>query len=165
MTQQSNDKRYQLLLAVLKRAGKPVGSDDVLDAATGLALDGGWSPAQLKSFSSRRSVSKLLQNMLTSGLVSEGPQAIDAGARRSMPTYQPVDGYDLRAPVPPPPEGEVSPRASARSSYDGMSQPQLLAVLEAHDDVIECIGRFFHDLSNTREKVRRRLAAVGLERI
>lgn len=155
-----SDTRNQLLLAALQRAGKPLASDDLLDAAVGLALAEGWTPEQTRELS-RRSIAARLQNMLASGLVVQTGDALDDAARRLTPLFAPAAGYNARAMVP----GSPTPgRAdTARESpYGSMDRTQLMAVLEAHDDMLECIGRFFTDLTTVREKVRRRLQAAGM---
>jgi hypothetical protein len=153
-----SDTRNELLLVALHRAGRPMASDDLLDAAHGLALNEGWSPAQVAPLT-RKSVAKRLQNMVGSGQLKVAGAAMDEASRRTTPTYVPATGYDLRAVVPEPPR---IANPAPTTAYDGMDRTQLLAVLEAHDDVVECVGRFFADLTSVREKVRRRLLAAGL---
>jgi len=152
-----SDKRNQLILAALRRHGKPASSAELLDDINGLGEAEGWSPDSLAAIT-RQSVAKRLQAMVTTGEVIIAGKAFDGDLRRSTPTYEPAGGFDAKAPVPPPPLVEHAPS----SAYEQMTRPQLVAVLEAHDDVLECVGRFFNDLRTTRDRVRSRLAAVGL---
>lgn len=155
-----SDTRNQLLLAALQRAGKPLASDDLLDAAVGLALAEGWTPEQTRELS-RRSVAARLQNMLASNLVVQVGDALDETSRRLTPLFAPTGLYNPRASVPcAPTPGRAD--AGRESPYGSMDRTQLLVVLEAHDDMLECIGRFFADLTTVREKVRRRLHAAGM---
>lgn len=156
-----SDTRNQLLLAALQRVGKPLASDDLLDAAVGLALAEGWTPEQTRELS-RRSVAARLQNMLASGLVVQAGDALDVASRRLTPLFAAAAGYNPRAAVPGPPTPTRADAARSESPYSSMDRTQLMVVLEAHDDMLECIGRFFADLTTVREKVRRRLKTAGL---
>ena len=157
-----SDKKNQLVLAALQRAGKPSGSEDLLDAAVGLATGEGWAPEQLSDFN-RRSIAKRLQNLEEQGLVKPAGAGLDQRARRSTPLYTPTGGWDQRAPVPTPPAlssdiGRIGQRAHA-----AMDRTQLLALLDAQDDLLGVMHRFLGDLQAARERHRARLAAVGLE--
>lgn len=149
-------------MAALKRAGEALSSDDLLDMSVGLALAEGWLPEQLADFS-RRSIATRLRNLELAGLVRQDGAGMDTRARRTTPLYAPTGGYDAAAPLPPPPRLERDAELADTSCYDGMSRPQLLALLEAQDDIIESVGRFFNDLRGMRDKARARLQAVGLE--
>lgn len=156
-----SDRRNELLLAALLRAGKPVASDEVLDAVVGLGAAEGWSQTDLASIS-RGSVAKRLAAMVTDGKARMVGERLDPGSRRMTPIYEPADGFDPQAPVPPPPLDSSSDRPS--SPYEGMTQPQVLAVLDAQDEMLEAVARFFTDMRTIRERTRQRLAAVGLVR-
>ena len=155
----SDDRRSDLLLAALQRAGEALDSDELLAQATELALDYLWTPDHLVGLN-RKSVSKRCRDMVDSGVLQVHGLGMDSTARRPAPKYAPVAGFDAAAPVPKPPA--IAPTQTATSPYASMDRTQLLAVLEAHDDVGECVARFMADLSTVREKVRRRLLAVGL---
>lgn len=157
-----SDKRNQLLVAALRRAGKPTASDDLLDAATGLALAEGWEPEQVSELN-RRSVATRLRNLEQAGVVRQEGAGMDERARRTTPLFVPVAGWDVRAAVPAPPMVGASPTRRRESPYAGLNNTQLLALLEAHDDIAECLGRFLMDMGVVREKARRNLLAAGLE--
>lgn len=152
------DTRNELLLAALSRAKGPLDSDELLSQATELALDYLWTPAHLTGLT-RKGVAKRCRDMVDAGLLAVSGVSIDGGARRTTPTYSlRKEGADIAVPKPP----ALPPTAPVESPYAGMDRTQLMAVLEAHDDVVECVGRFFADLTTVREKVRRRLMAAGL---
>lgn len=150
-----------LLLASLRRAGEPMASDDLLDAATALALADGWEPEQVSALN-RRSVATRLRNMEAGGKVTQVGVTMDEPSRRTTPVYAPVDGYDVSAtaPEPPPPSRTTSPG----STYANLERSQLIALLDVHDALAQCTARFFSDLDAWREKSRARLQAVGLGR-
>jgi len=153
------DARNELLLSALRRATTPLTSGDVLDAAVGLAEAEGWTPAQLASLS-RKAVSKRLQNLADAGVVGLGQSVLDGDARRMTPTYI-AKTPNPNEPVPPPPS--VAPRAAAKESpYDGLEKSQLIALLDVHDSLAQCLSRHMQDLDAWREKSRQRLLAVGL---
>lgn len=147
-----------LLLAALKRAGEPMDSGSVLDAAAGLAESEGWAPAQVSRLT-RKSVSKRLQNMVANGVLVQQGKAFDGPSGRMTPKYAPKDGYDAKASIPEPPSGLHHDRATA---YDGMTKLQLHELLAVQDDMLECMGRFMSDLRTTTSKARQRLLASGL---
>lgn len=153
-------KRHELLLCALRRAGKALTCGQTLDQATGLALGEGWDTAQLEELTTK-SASRLLQNMVNSEIITQGTQAFDDDTRRMVPTYDAKSSYDPKAPVPKPPE-PIRRGSAKESNYAELDATQLMAVLDSHDDVIECVGRFFADLTSVRDKVRRRLMAAGL---
>lgn len=155
-----SDRRNELLLCALKRFGEPATSADIVDVAAGLASAEGWAADAIAAIT-RNSVAKRLEQLEQRGLVRQSTLGFDGRARRTTPRYEPVDGWDPKAPVPPPPGGAGVERPE--TAYDGMSRPQLLAVLETHDEVIECVGRFLTDMRTVRERAKRRLIAVGLE--
>jgi hypothetical protein len=168
------DTRNQLLLAAMQRAGKPLTSGDVLDEATGLAEAEGWQAQHLADVT-RKSVSKRLQNMATGStpLVLVAGSALDEASRRMTPTYAPAAGYDVHAPIPPPP---AAPPARANTPFDGLTTVQSVTLLDVQDELLAVFGRqmqsmqrqmsdmerFFAELAATREKSRQRLLAVGL---
>jgi hypothetical protein len=159
------DTRNELLLAAMRRAGRPLASGDVLDSAVGLALGEGWMPEQVRL--SRKAVSKRLQHLVLEGSVITAGETMDDASRRLTPLYAPVNGdYDLRAPVPAPPTMDVPVK---RSPHDDLDRAQLLVVLDVQDDLLAAFGRqlqdmqrFFVELTQTREKCRGRLLAAGL---
>lgn len=153
-----SDTRNQLLLAALQRAGKPLTSGDVLDAAVGLALAEGWLPEQTAELT-RKSVSKRLQNMVDAGLVMQSGQVMDEASRRMTPTYEPIGPKLPNAPIP---EAPSMPVRTKDADYADLSKSQLIALLSVHDAFASCHSRFMTDLDNWREKSRRELAAVGL---
>jgi hypothetical protein len=154
-------KLNPLLLAALQRGGHAMASDELLNAAIELATAYGWTPEQLQHLD-RRSIGKRLPMMATQGLVRLSGSKIDDGRRNATPLYEPVNGFDADAEVPTPPTAASKPMTE--SSYASMDRSQLMAVLEAHDDMLECMGRFFTDLTTVRDKVRRRLQGAGLVR-
>jgi len=152
-------RRNELLLCALRRAGRPLTAGDAVDAAVGLATAEGWEPAQLEELTVK-SASKLLQNMVGKQ-IELGSPTYDTQSHRAVPTYT-VAVYDAKAEVPPAPQIRLH-RPDKASPYNGMNKVKLLAILETHDDFLEAIGRFFHDLSVQREKARRRFAAAGFD--
>ncbi|MGO4700264.1 hypothetical protein [Dyella sp. 2RAB6] len=163
-----SDRKNELVLAALRRAGKPSGSEELVDAVQGLALAEQWSPGHVADLN-RRSIAKRLQNMASEGLVKQAGATTDDRARRSTPLFVPASGWDPQALVPPPPAGPDDGRP-ARGGYDGLNRAQLLAVLDADDELfgvfarhIQSLQGFFIDMQAAREKHRARLSAVGLE--
>jgi hypothetical protein len=163
-----SDPRDELLLAALKRAGKPLDSSDLLDEATGLAL-ADWEPDQVKL--NRRSVAKRLQNMLTAGLVTHAGVGVDDAARRTTPLFAPVGGYDAHAPVPLPPEARQPAKQSG--PFEGLTTAQTITLMDVQDELLAVFVRqqkaqqqaqqlLFTELQAVREKVRGRLVAAGL---
>lgn len=157
-----SDKRNQLLLAALQRAGKPTASDDLLDAATGLALADGWEPEQVAELN-RRSVATRLRHLEQGGVVRQDGAGLDERARRTTPLYVPTGGWNARAAIPAPPATSEGRARRDASPYAGMNTAQLVALLEVHDSVTECVGRFLQDMNRLNEQSRRKLLAVGLE--
>lgn len=152
------DNRNDLLLAALLRAGEPMDSDELLVQANELALDYMWTPDHLVGLN-RKSVAKRLRDMVDAGAIKVQGVGMDSSSRRTTPKYAPVAAYDAQADVPAPPS---LPTVPAPSPYALMNQTQLIAVLDAQDDALECVSRFLQDMSMVREKARRRLLAVGL---
>lgn len=157
-----SDKKNQLVLAALLRAGKPSGSEDLLDAAIGLATSENWTPEHLADFN-RRSIAKRLQNLEEQGLVKQAGAGLDARARRTTPLYTPVGDWNPRAAVPPPPFATADGGRVGQRAHAMMDRTQLLALLDAQDDLLGVMHRFLSDLQAARERHRARLAAVGLE--
>lgn len=169
-----SERRNELLLAALSRCGQPATSADVLDVAAGLARAEGWAETDVAAIT-RNSVAKRMDLLVAQGKVKRSGVGFDGAARRTTPKYEPVDGFDARAPVPPPPNGVV--HAIAATPYESMSPRQLVGLLEAQDEMLEaqaeqleCLSRFLADMREVRERgqrrlveIRRRLADVGLE--
>ena len=156
-----SDRINDLLLATLRRGNRPMSSDDLLDTAVGEAQANGWSTADTARLN-RRSIAVRLQGMEDKGLIKLDGGKLDTGARRMTPCYVPVDGFDPKATMPPPPRRTQSTGDDAPANYRGLSQSQLLTVMDVQDALIECVQRFLVDLSTTREKARKRLASAGL---
>lgn len=165
--------RNDLLLAALKRAGKPLDSGDVLDAAVGLAMADGWEPEQVASLN-RRSIATRLQNMVDEGLLTRAGMGMDNVSRRTTPLYAPAAGYDAHAAVPKPPTPARAPAARA-SVFDGLSTTQTCTLLDVQDELLALFARqqqaqqqvqqqFMQELAVAREKARNRLLAAGLGR-
>lgn len=157
-----SDRKNELVLAALRRAGKPSGSEELVDAVQGLGLAEGWQPAQVADLN-RRSVAKRLQNMVGEGLVQQAGAGLDDRARRSTPLFAPVGGWNPQALVPPPPAIGADDSRIGQRAHAAMNQQQLLALLDAQDDLLGVVHRFLGDLQTARERHRARLAAVGLE--
>jgi hypothetical protein len=153
------DHRNTLLLATLSRAGQPLDSDELLAQATELALDHQWTPDHLAGLN-RKGVAKRCRDMVEAGLLVVSGVGVDGAARRTTPKYAMTKNLKVPDVPPPPPLREEAPK---ESPYDAMDRTQLMAVLEAHDEFAECVGRFFRDLTNVRERVRRRLQSAGLD--
>jgi hypothetical protein len=157
-----SDRRNKLLLATLQRAGKPLDSAELLAQATELAMDYLWTPAGLGGLT-RKGVAKRCADMEAEGLLKQEGVAMDGRSRRTTPLYMPVAGYDKEAKVPKPPAVQAPTREEPADPFNGMSRVQLMAVLESHDEIAECVGRFLNDMRTARDKARQRLQAVGLE--
>jgi hypothetical protein len=155
-----SDTRNQLLLAALHRAGKPLTSGDVLDEAVGLALAENWKPEQIAELN-RKSVSKRLQNMVDAGLIMMAGQVLDESSRRMTPAYEPIGPRMPSMLIPEAPSMPVR-TPTKEADYAELSKSQLIALLDVHDGLAQCHGRFMDDLERWREKSRSRLAAVGL---
>lgn len=161
----STERFDRLLLAALARESRPATSDTLLDVATGLALAGAWSSAQVAPLT-RRVVAARLQLLERAGKVRRAGSDIDGRARRTTPAYVVTEqGADV--PVPAPPYADDLPdirssRGNVGHDPESMSRDQIATLLDGQDLIIECVGRFLADLSTTREKVRKRLAAAGL---
>jgi hypothetical protein len=168
-----SDLRSALLLAALQRKGKPMDGDELLDHATGLALNEGWTPNVLGF--NRKVVARRLVNMEREGLVKVVAMNRDSVNRRDTPVYEPTGGWDASAFVPGPQGESTRTLQAARtektpSSYDAMSPRQLRAILETQDMLLESTSRMIqhlqaglNDMAQTREKARLRLVAEGLE--
>lgn len=163
-----SDAINALLLATLQRAGAPLASDDLLDQAYGLALDGRWTHEAIAKLS-RKSVASRLKGMVAAGHVRITGQQRDTAARRDTPLYEPSAGWDHNAPVPSPDSSPARLR-EAKSPYDTMTPRQRLAVFEAQDAMLESAFRLIQhlqagltDMMQTREKWRARLLAEDLE--
>jgi hypothetical protein len=166
-----SDLLNALLLAALKRAGKPQASDDVLDAAHGLGLDQGWTPNQLSPLT-RIAVARRLAVMKAADLVRVVSSKRDAQARRETPEYEPTSGWDPMAHVPLPQRGEerkASAPAPKQSPFADYDKRELLVIVDGMDQIIqsyrrrdELIGLAMKDVSETVDKVRARFIAEGL---
>lgn len=152
------DARNELLLSALRRAGTPLTSGDVLDAAVGLAQAEEWTPQQLANLT-RKAVSKRLQNMVEEGAITNGSEVLDTTSRRMTPTYLATDP-NPNAWVPPAPSAPA--HTPKDSPYAGLEKSQLIALLDVHDSLAQCLSRHMQDLDSWREKSRQRLLAVGL---
>lgn len=167
------EKRNALLLASLQRSGRPLTGEELLDVATGLGLDEGWTPDNLRL--DPKSVAARMVNLKREGLVEIVEMKRDADRRADTPVYQPTAGWDPRAVIPRPTPQAERRTSQARttespSDYDAMTPRQLRSILEAQDLLLESTGRLLQhvnaglkDLALTREKVRLRLQAEGLE--
>lgn len=171
--QQVSDLRNALLLAALQRSGKPLTGDDLLDIASGLALDAQWTPETLKL--DPKSVAKRLVDMKREGLVEVVGSSRDPVRRCDTPTYAPTGGWDGQAFIPQPQRPGARAIAAKRegktsSTYEALSERQLRAILDAQDALLESTFRLIqhlhaglNDMAQTREKARLRLVAEGLE--
>lgn len=152
------DARNQLVLATLSRAKEPLDSDDILSQATELALDHLWTPAHLVGLT-RKGVAKRCVDLLKSGYIQQTCFGMDNSSRRPTPKYAITFEDDRRPEVPEPP---ALPTAPIESPYASMDRTQLLTVLDAQDDALECVARFLADMAKVSEKARRRLMSAGL---
>lgn len=157
-----------LILATLQRAGAPLASDDVLDQATGHALNERWTIEALAELN-RKSVSSRLKGMITAGNVRVSGHQRDAGARRDTPLYEPTAGWDHNAAIPAP-DASPSRSSSDKSVYEGMTPRQRLAAFEAQSVCLESVARLIAqlqigmaDMLQANEKAKRILLAEGLE--
>nr|GAT43707.1 predicted protein [Mycena chlorophos] len=169
------DRPNQLLLAALKRAGRPISSDELIDELTALAMDHSWTTPQLAIFT-RASIARRLVELERLGRVGVVSLQRDAGSRKKTPTYQPSDGFDPCAVVPPPQSNSTRKLLDARdkkpveaSPLDGMTPLQAAALFDCQDMVVEASLRMIShiqaglsDFAATREKARARLLAAGL---
>lgn len=158
----------ELLLAALKRSGKPLASDELLDQAVGLGLNEGWTPQTLRL--NRKSIGRRLTLMEEAGHVRVVAQKRDPVSRRDTPTYEPSEGWDPNASVPSPDSEAERQGTSTRSVYSDMTPRQRLAVFESHDIMLEGMARMLThlqagvaDMMQSRERARQRLLAEGLE--
>jgi hypothetical protein len=152
------DARSQLLLATLSRAQEPLDSDDILSQATELAMDHLWTPAHLTGLT-RKGVAKRCRDLVDTGHLVVTGVGMDGNARRTTPKYAIAFKDDVRPDVPAPP---ALPTAPQESPYASMDRSQLLVVLDAQDDALECVARFLADMAKVSEKARRRLMSAGL---
>lgn len=157
-----SDRKNQLVLAALLRHGRPTGSEELLDVVVGLAQAEFWTPEHLADLN-RRSIAARLRNLEEQGLVRQEGVGVDARARRSTPLYVPAGAWDARAPVPPPPSGAPEAGRVGQRAHAAMDRTQLLALLDAQDDLLGVVHRFLTDLQAMREKHRARLNAVRAE--
>lgn len=150
------DGRNELLLAALHRTPRPLTTGEAADAAVGLGESEGWPDERLNRLT-RKAVVKLLQHMVTAGAAREcGPQ-LENG--RAVPTFEPTQPRDPDYPIP---EAPLIPVRDKPCAYADRSKSQLITMLEAQDDVIECFARFIHDVKVQREQLRTKLQAAGL---
>lgn len=135
----------QLLLAALQRSTLPLGTDDLMDAATGLAISAGWSPSMLARMN-RQSIAARVRGMVNDGIVVTRGSKVDKH-RRPAPTYMATEGYDPHAPVPEPDFPEDTPAVDAgpvdpAELYGNLSKPQLYQLLAMSDEVFGAVARF-----------------------
>lgn len=158
-----SDRINELLLAALQSSAKPIPGSDVLDAAIGMGMAEGWTPDQLKGVT-RRSVAGRLQQMVTAGLARVAGSVMDHDARRTTPAYEPVE-RPAKVSVPPPPAMAVasSSRTSSAALHGDRPRAQLLALLDAQDEMLTAVGRFLQDLERARDRCRAKLIATGVE--
>lgn len=171
-----SELRNQLVLAAVRRAGKPVTSVELLPLIEGLATNAGWQEHQLQDLSVR-SIGRRLLNLGQRGELRTCGTGFDARGNATTPLYEPADGvYDPAAPIPEPPGNGDSeapvPVASEpthpvltddESSYADKDPRQLLEILEVQDMALACVASFIRDMQVISEKARRRLLAAGLE--
>lgn len=158
-----SDARNQLVLCALRRAAGPATSEDVLDAAFGLAESAGWTPAQLADLN-RRSVAKRLALLVESGEVVSRGTATDPRARRPTPLFA-VDDPDPHAPVPDPPVPARDRLADPESPdpYAGMTREQLVAICRAHNELTVLTANYIERLMAKLPTLRAELSRLGLE--
>lgn len=169
--QQVSDLLNALLLAALKRAGKPLDSGDLLDHVTSLGLEEGWTPKHLSPLT-RLAVAKRLGDMKAADLVRVVSSRRDAQARRETPEYEPTSGWDPQAVVPLPQRSENRKPSASHDKHSPLAdydKRELLVIVEGQDQIIqsyrrmqELIGLGMKDVSETVEKVRARFIAEGL---
>lgn len=171
-----SDLHNALLLACLQRHGSPITGDELLDIATGMALDAQWTTESLRL--DPKSVAARLSHLKREGKVKVIGLKRDPGRRADTPVYEPTAGWNPHAHIPSPQRESTRKlkeqrdhRAAAMpSDYEQMSPRQLRTILEVQDMVLESTVRMIQhlqaglsDMAQTREKARLRLVAEGLE--
>ena len=169
-----SDRHAELLLATLAKARRPLGTGDLMDEATGLALHEHWTSADVKL--SRKRVAGIMQSLKDKGLVKEAAMTVDEEHRRTAPTYELVDP-DRAYPVPPPPgpppaKHAMRPMAAMQSAYDNLRRTEMLVLPDAQDELLGAFARntaamaaFATELAVARERCRARLVAAGLMQV
>jgi hypothetical protein len=94
-----------LLLAAIHGATRPLDSDDVLDAAMGLALSAGWDEAHLLPLT-RKAAAMRLKHLAQAGEIMQTGMGFDAMHRQPTPLYARAPHTKAVA-VPEPPVEEV----------------------------------------------------------
>lgn len=155
-----SSKRRELLMCVLHRAGVPLTSGQVEDAAIGLATAEEWPELELKALT-RKSVSGLLVNLEKSDRLMVDGEVSEDGRSGMVPTYRPYASYDPSYPVPDCPQSKRIPK---ESDYESHSKSQLITLLDMHDGLAEVHARFMTDLERWRVRARRTLADAGMGR-
>ncbi|HET6631539.1 MAG TPA: hypothetical protein VFG73_02370 [Rhodanobacteraceae bacterium] len=166
MTAHLND----LLVATLRRAGKPLASDELLDAAVAGALDHGWVSEQLTDLGNRRNVAARLTNLRKAGHVEERGRGVDEQNRRTTPLWAPVAGFDRSCEIPPPPVPGASEllRSATTASTKGRCRAapadaatELEQLTWLTGEVLGAVGRFVRELETLQDRATARMAGTG----
>lgn len=152
----------ELMLCALLRAGKPIDSGALFDAVVGLGVCTGWPHDQLERLT-RQSVAQRMRSLVRSGRARQCGVGVDEDNRRPVPLYAPTTPYDVAAPVPEPTMDGLPAHDGDGRTYDAMTRPQLLAVIEVSDEISAAVGRFMRDMSDIQRRARLALSGAGLE--
>jgi len=156
----------ELLLCALKRQGKPATAGDLTDAACALAMEAGW-PRRTWANLQPRAVAGVLKSLRHRREVEEVGERAENG--RSVPLFQPRDGWDAKAPMPaaPDPEGEDHPLHGTTNRqkfvlFDVMDSC-LNAAARQRSELNELVNRHNRELAELAARAKRELMAAGLE--
>ncbi|MGH8028036.1 MAG: hypothetical protein ACREO0_15055 [Pseudoxanthomonas sp.] len=167
MINEADLKQYHRALALycLQTASEPMTAGDCAELMQTTAMGAMHADPCWKRIDAGK-VAGTLKALTNQGFVMKAPQAKNARAGRMQERWV-IDAATPRQALPDCPDfaPPATPKAApvAADPYDGLSRAQLLALLQVHGDIAECIARFKAELASIENRALGLLAAAGLE--
>jgi hypothetical protein len=163
----------ELLLCALKRHGKPATAGEIADAAIALAMAEGWPRRSWLVISAKSASGKLKEILRTGDVIRCAHGRLENSVER--PLYEPIGGYDARAPLPQIPDstGEDHPLhgKTLRQQFVihdigdmglELRDRQYTELVESLMGVLQLIRKHSTEFAEYRARAKSRLFEVGL---
>ena len=154
--------RREFVRAVLTRCPPRQGMNvgEIAEAIQTLAMAEGH-PRECWATTDAGVVTGVITSLLAEGVIRVS--SIGAGTKRDTIVYwlpHPICGFNG---IPEPPNQDEEDEEEPRVDLDKLERRQVRALLEVGDEVSELMAEFQQKMNDMRERIRARLAEVGLE--
>lgn len=156
----------ELLLCALHRLNGARSATEIFDTAVSLAMDAWW-PRSAWPVSSKQTAA-LLKGMEAAGTVKRSTKGCARENGRDVPIWEPAGLIQPQYQIPDPPD------RTKKKDLDGMTKPQIYALVDVLSDLVHEGGRQRRELGSllvrqleeferTTERAKRQLLAAGIE--